>query len=259
MKKTLSIVIPAYNEEDQLAECLVSISRQTVMPDEVIVVDNNSTDGSAKIAREFHFVTLIKENAQGISHAHHRGFRHASSQLIARIDADTVLPPDWVSKVLEFYESPENKMTILTGSGYGKNLRAPKLHVPLMNMTFRNARLVLGHYPVWGPNCVFSNAVWDILKNKTCVEKPTTYDDFDIALHAHESNIAITWCEDLRVGVRIKHTRSLVMFLRYTLRWPGTLKDHNDNRWLMVQPLTVVYSILLFPILYLLTDKVDAR
>ena len=54
-KLTLSIVIPVFNEQRYIKACLDSIAAQTVKPDEVIVVDNNSTDKTVQIAKKYKF------------------------------------------------------------------------------------------------------------------------------------------------------------------------------------------------------------
>ena len=52
---TLTIVIPAYNEAANLSSCLDTIASQSIMPGQVIVVDNNSTDQTAEIAERYSF------------------------------------------------------------------------------------------------------------------------------------------------------------------------------------------------------------
>src|SRR5688572_27451257 len=89
---SVSIVIPAYNEEGQLALCLEAIARQTVKPVEVIVVDNNSTDGTVEVAGRYPFVTVLHEWRQGVVHARDCGFDAAKGDIIGRIDAETVMP-----------------------------------------------------------------------------------------------------------------------------------------------------------------------
>ena len=59
-KLTLSIVIPVFNEQDHLKACLSAIAAQTVIPDEVLVVDNNSTDSSAAIAANTARMAVVK-------------------------------------------------------------------------------------------------------------------------------------------------------------------------------------------------------
>ena len=60
----VSLVIPAYNEEKYMKDCLVHIMAQQVRPDEIIVVDNNCTDKTVKIAKLFP-VTIVKEPVRG--------------------------------------------------------------------------------------------------------------------------------------------------------------------------------------------------
>src|SRR5687767_9222428 len=99
----VSIVIPVYNEADRLAACLQAISRQKVMPLEVIVVDNNSTDKTRTVALSFPFVKLVAEKRQGVVYARDTGFNLAEGDIIGRIDADTILPPAWTDQVINIF------------------------------------------------------------------------------------------------------------------------------------------------------------
>src|SRR5581483_7315847 len=96
---TLTIVIPVFNEEDHIAACLSAIAAQTAAPDEVIVVDNNSSDKTPQIAASYPFVRLIKARKQGVLFARNKGFDAAKSDIIGRIDADSLLPSRWVEIV----------------------------------------------------------------------------------------------------------------------------------------------------------------
>ena len=89
MSKSLSIVIPVYNEASRLAACLQSIADQSEAPEDVIVIDNNSTDNSLSIAQQFPFVRVIHEKRQGIVYARNAGFDAVQADIIARIDADS--------------------------------------------------------------------------------------------------------------------------------------------------------------------------
>src|SRR5215218_5513436 len=101
----VSIVVPVYNEGAQLAACLEAIAAQRSVPYEVIVVDNNSTDDTIAVAKSFNFVKLLRESRQGVVHARNRGFDAARGQIIARIDADTVLPPGWTGQVQATFQN----------------------------------------------------------------------------------------------------------------------------------------------------------
>ena len=66
----VSVVIPVYNEKKRIKKCLDSLLSQSEKPDEIIVVDNNSTDSTVSIVRKYKGVNLVHEKKQGI-HLHY--------------------------------------------------------------------------------------------------------------------------------------------------------------------------------------------
>lgn len=96
----VSIVIPAYNEEKYLSLALQSLTNlQTKKSFEVLVVDNNSSDNTAKVANKFQeklHVKVILEKKQGRGAARKRGFDEAKGRIIVSLDADTKVYPDWL-------------------------------------------------------------------------------------------------------------------------------------------------------------------
>jgi len=104
---SVSVVIPAFNEQAEIGRCLESLGRQTYQDFEVIVVDNGSTDDTALIAESFG-VRVVTEPRRGIASARQAGFEAAQGSIIASTDADTVVPPNWVERIEEaFREGPE--------------------------------------------------------------------------------------------------------------------------------------------------------
>ena len=99
-KFQISIVIPAFNEEKFITSCLNSlVGQETTLDYEVIVVDNNSTDATVKIAEDFKDrldLRVIKEKKQGRGAARARGFKEAKGKIILSTDADTTLYKDWI-------------------------------------------------------------------------------------------------------------------------------------------------------------------
>jgi len=99
----ISVVIPAYNEEKNIKNCLCSLAdQQTDKKFRVIVVDNNSTDKTGQIAKSFSKIldiTVIFEKQKGRGAARKAGFDHASGEIIFSTDADTILPADWIEKL----------------------------------------------------------------------------------------------------------------------------------------------------------------
>lgn len=99
----LSVVIPCYNEEESIQKVIKSIPKGVF---EIIVVDNNSTDMSAEIAKQ-NGARVIVETTQGYGAALRAGFNSARSELIAALDADFQYPAEELPSMLDFMESRE--------------------------------------------------------------------------------------------------------------------------------------------------------
>jgi glycosyltransferase involved in cell wall biosynthesis len=99
----ISVIIPAFNEEKFLGNCLLSLKEQNFKDFEIIVVDNNSTDKTREIAKKFG-VILVSEKNQGVAFARNRGAKIAKGEILAFTDADTILPKNWLSRIKEEFE-----------------------------------------------------------------------------------------------------------------------------------------------------------
>lgn len=102
----ISVVIPAYNEEQFLPAALEAIGNQVgIKRDEyeVIVVDNNCTDRTAEIA-ETMSATVVKESKAGVGYARAAGFAAASAPLIATTDSDSAVPKTWLKEILHAFK-----------------------------------------------------------------------------------------------------------------------------------------------------------
>ena len=110
----VSIVIPAYNEESVIRQCLIAAVYQSVPAHEIIVVDNMSKDRTADIVRQMQLeypespiILLSQDLDQGLIPTRNFGLDHATGDILGRIDADSVLEPDWVEQVQKaFRDSP---------------------------------------------------------------------------------------------------------------------------------------------------------
>ena len=229
---TLSIIIPAYNEEHYLKGCLESIAAQTVKPDEVIVIDNNSTDRTATVATEFSFVKLLQENVQGIVPTRNVGLNAASGKIIGRIDADTRLPPNWVERVKDFYSNPTNQSTALTGGGYFYNMRARRFNGWFWTLLAHRVNyLVIGHNILWGSNMALPKTLWKKVESKTC-NREDIHEDIDIAIHLNRLNYEIKYMPSLKVGALLKRVYTDHADLHeHMARWPRTLRSHGYKLW----------------------------
>lgn len=94
--RTVTIVITTYNHAHFLDAAIESVKRQTVAVDEIIVVDDGSTDDPARVVRRHPDVRLIRQANQGLAAARNTGLRAASGAFIAFLDADDLLRPTMV-------------------------------------------------------------------------------------------------------------------------------------------------------------------
>jgi glycosyltransferase involved in cell wall biosynthesis len=114
----LSFIIPAYNEEKFVGKCLASIleeAKKSPSRDiEIIVVNNASKDRTKEVALGYPGVRVVDEMKKGITKARQAGFAASTGDLIANIDADTMLTPGWIEKVFTTFEK-KPKFVGLTG------------------------------------------------------------------------------------------------------------------------------------------------
>ena len=108
MKKLVSIIVPVFNVEKYLRQCLDSIFGQTFNQFEVIIVNDGSTDNSGAICQEYEardnrIVYLEKENG-GVSEARNLGLDFATSEYIIFIDSDDWIEPTYVEVLYEKIE-----------------------------------------------------------------------------------------------------------------------------------------------------------
>ncbi len=104
----VSVVIPAWNEEEGILHTLLSLANtNTKYPVELIIVDNNSTDGTASLLKKLGVQTLL-ETKQGVGHARTAGMHYAKGKYILTGDSDTLYPPGWISAMAKTMIDGEN-------------------------------------------------------------------------------------------------------------------------------------------------------
>ena len=108
-KPTISLIIPAFNEDRYLPACLDAVMRNVAgMVAEIIVVDNNSTDRTKEVAMRYPQVTYVFEPHKGITRARQRGFVESTGDILAYVDADTLPPPGWIEQIRDQFDRRQN-------------------------------------------------------------------------------------------------------------------------------------------------------
>jgi glycosyltransferase involved in cell wall biosynthesis len=95
----LSVIVCAYNEEHYVAACLHSLLAQSRLPDEVILVNNASTDRTAAIARGIPGIIVVDESRKGLVKAREAGRLTATGDVLAYLDADCRAPLQWLERL----------------------------------------------------------------------------------------------------------------------------------------------------------------
>jgi glycosyltransferase involved in cell wall biosynthesis len=103
----ISVIIPTFNEEENIAQCLVSLSHQTIPRNEyeIIVVDGGSKDATCDIARKY-ADKVFTQTSRKVGGARNDGANAALGDIVATTDADCILPPNWIRYIAEDFKNP---------------------------------------------------------------------------------------------------------------------------------------------------------
>lgn len=206
----ISVVIPLYNKEEQIAHTLQSVFKQTFQDFEIVVVDDGSTDNSVEEVERFDDsrIRLIHQTNAGVSAARNRGIEEARGELIAFLDADDEWMPEYLA------------------TQYGLYQKYPECSVYACNYEFRDSEgkvtpTIIRKLPFEGEDGVLSNyfevascshpPLWTsaVVIKKSAIQ---AIGGFPIGIKSGED--LLTWAR-LAVSGTIAYSRkSLAMFIR---------------------------------------------
>ena len=128
MKKLVSIIIPAYNAEKWVGECIQSAIAQTWRWKEIVVVDDGSTDSTLKIAESYAspIVNVVNKENGGASSARNLGLSLSQGEYVQWLDADDLLGPTKIERQMERAEAGQNTTVLLSGA-WGRFLSSPEM------------------------------------------------------------------------------------------------------------------------------------
>lgn len=213
----VSVIIPAYNEAKYLGKVLRSLSSQTVPPDEIIVVDNNSTDKTATIAKSLG-AKVITEKKQGITPARDRGFNSSKYEIIARCDADTLVPKDWIEKIKDNFANPS--LDALSGPVIYYDARYLNQSSLPSRFYFKTLYLLTGKRLLVGMNMILTRKIWEKVRKTVMSDDSKVHEDVDLSLKIAKVGGKIGFDKKLVVKAscrRIIH-KPKSFFLEYPLR-----------------------------------------
>lgn len=165
----LSVIVPVYNVEEYLGECLESLLEQTYRDLEVVMVDDGSTDGSRAVADDyvsrFPNVRLVATDNHGLGAARNRGVRHARGEFLTFVDSDDTVPSDAFGAMVAVLEESRSDFVVGAlkrnfGEEYSLPPRQRKLHERRrIAITADDFPEILGD--VFACNKVFRREFWD--------------------------------------------------------------------------------------------------
>jgi len=219
----ISIIIPAFNAQKTLPGLLESISKQTYKNFELIIVDDASTDDTARIANSAHCKLIRLQENHGPAYCRNLGVRNASGDLIAFTDSDCRINPEWLAIMNRHFRGNDfqalmGKLILLPSSVLGNSISA--LGFP--------AGGSVGFDKIWR---VDENGFTNSLSTCNCAVKKDTFDrigGFDesfpfpggedslLAYRLNQSGHKIKYCNDV---IAYHHAReSLQGFFKWQFR-----------------------------------------
>jgi cellulose synthase/poly-beta-1,6-N-acetylglucosamine synthase-like glycosyltransferase len=212
----VSVIVPVRDGESTIADCLDSILATDYPPDrrEILVVDNGSSDGTPALIRS-RAVRYVREEKRGVSNARNRGIAESTGEVLAFVDADCLVEPQWLTELVRPFEDPE------VGS-VGGDLQ----HAPPSTASERQAARMLGN---WQRFAFSSNPAYPITANaayrRDVLERIGPFDphmtraqDVELGLRFQErSGLRLAYAE--RATARHRHRSTQRGFFRQQLGW----------------------------------------
>lgn len=226
----VSVVIPAFNEEHYLPQCLESIKKQTFKDFEIVVVDNNSTDKTAEVAKQYG-ARVVCEPVQGMTPARERGFKEAKAEIIARTDADIIVPPHWLETIYQaFLDHPD--VVAVTGGINTPTRRLPH-HIfdVYSQMYVRLCGTMIAGYPLlFGPNMGIRKSQWQ--RVHVHMNDKEVHEDIDLAYHMSKIG-RILYLPNLTVKYSLRRLKKRPMYTTYEYihRYFNTMAIHRKEEW----------------------------
>lgn len=135
----ISFIIPVLNGERFIPRCLDHIMKEKAPDDEVILVDNGSTDRTLEIARGYNLTKILEKPGRTVAALRNHGAENASGELLAFIDSDCLVSPGWRENVIKVMQDPQ---IAATGSRYSISPDATWLERAWFSAKSKNAKRV---------------------------------------------------------------------------------------------------------------------
>jgi glycosyltransferase involved in cell wall biosynthesis len=247
---TVSIVIPAYNEQDTIKACVLAALDQTVPASEIIVVDNRSSDGTATVVRalqvaypEAPIIYVEQNETQGLIPTRNFGLDRARGEVVGRIDADSVLEPTWVEEVRKAFADPEVSGCTGPVIYYDMPLRrfGHKADDLLRRTLIKIAR---DYHLLFGSNMALRAGAWQVIRSEVCLDPDDElHEDVDISIHLREHGLKVVYSSDMVTGMSARRIDdSPREYYNYVMRFERTYQKHKVRNIALRAPMAIFLS-----------------
>lgn len=267
---TVSIVIPAYNEQATIRSCLLAAVMQTVPAHEIIVVDNKSTDATAEVVRSVMAehpaapIRLIAQNdAQGLIPTRNLGLDTATGEVLGRIDADSILEPNWVEQVQLAFA--DDAIAAATGPVLYYDMPLRRFGLRADDRTRRVIlKLSRDYHFLFGSNMALRASAWREIRGEVCRdEADLMHEDIDLSIHLAQHDLKATYVSEMVSGMSARRLEDSPRdYAFYVNRFDRTYASHRLRNPMLRAPMVVFFFI--YPLAKLMrsmkqrNDRIDA-
>lgn len=248
---SVSIVIPAYNEERAIRRCVLSALEQSVPAHEIIVVDNRSTDATCEIVealqRDFpdgNIRLLHQSQIQGLIPTRNFGFEHATGDVIGRIDADSLIGSDWVETVRSVFADSE--VMAATGPVTYHDMPLKKFGLQADDALRQLVSRLGGNYQfLFGSNMAIRRSAWAEIASEVCRdEADLMHEDIDLSIHLTKHELKVVYASSMIGGMSARRLRdSPKDYRHYVMRFERTYAHHGIMNPALRVPIAVYLAI----------------
>jgi glycosyltransferase involved in cell wall biosynthesis len=256
----VSIVIPAFNEQETIQACVLAALNQTVAAHEVIVVDNKSTDDTVSVVQAVKAVyadapllIMRQDTVQGLIPTRNLGLNSATGDVLGRIDADSVLEPNWVEEVQKGFA--DDIVAAVTGPVIYYDMPLRRFGHKADDVMRRAVFTVTRDFDLlFGSNMALRASAWRSIRDDACLDPDDEFhEDVDLAIHLHEHGLKVAYLSNMVTGMSARRLDdSPREFYNYVMRFERTYAKHGIRDLALRAPMLVFLTA--YPALKLMRE-----
>jgi len=257
---TITVIIPARNEEEHIGECLESIKQQSYPADlfEVLVVDDHSTDDTAGVISSYlgqnmRLISLEELAVDGINSYKKKAIEtaigQATGELIVCTDADCIIPPHWLQTIAAFYEQYQPAF-IAAPVDINCSNKFIEIFQCLDFMTLQGITGASVHKKIHsmcnGANLAYTKKAFEKVGGFTGIDNIASGDDM-LLMHKIYKQYpdGVMFLKSTEAIVRTQPVNSVKDFFNQRIRWASKAGKYDDKRIFAVLLLVYLVNVLL--------------